>query len=65
LYSEDEVNDGPLAEAIRADICGALLRMTASVSVLREWVGNRKNFFCTQVDPVTWIGQRSPADAKP
>jgi hypothetical protein len=45
LYSEDEVNDGPLAEAIRAGISGALLRMTASVSVLREWMGNRKIFF--------------------
>jgi hypothetical protein len=45
LYSEDEVNDGRLAEAIRAGISGALLRMTASVSVLREWVENRKKIF--------------------
>jgi hypothetical protein len=36
LYSESEFNDGPLAKAIRAGTSGALLRMTASVSVPME-----------------------------
>jgi hypothetical protein len=60
LYSEDEVNDGPLAEAIRAGISGVLLRMTAGVSVLREY---RKIFF--ELRSIRSLEQRLPSDAKP
>jgi hypothetical protein len=55
LYSEDEVNDGPLAEAISAGISGGLRRITASISVLRDWVGNRKKYFF-ELRPIRPLG---------
>jgi hypothetical protein len=62
LNSADEVNDARLASAIRVCISVVLSRMTASVSVLEEYLGSQKKFLKSG-KPVVQFEQLTPPDA--